>query len=228
MDWVVGFRPRELARLRAARGLTLDAVARAVGVSDRSRVAQWESGAENPQPSALVALAAVLEVHPLELLEGGRAVPTLATLRSAAGLTRGQAATRVGMSRSAYRRLDAGQGRRDITPSLAAALAGAFGVDERTVLSAHQRSRAAGEDASENTDQPMTLAQLRRPHTAATVATALGITERSWYRLEAGGGRPELPAAWVDTLAALFDAPAEQVRQAHHTSRRGSVPGGRR
>lgn len=227
MDGVVGFRHHELARLRAARGITLDAVARAVGVADRSRVSHWESGAESPRPAALVALAVALVVDPLELLDGGRATPKLATLRSAAGLTRGQAAARVGMSRPAYLRLDAGRGRRDLPASLTAALASAYGVDERTVLNAHARSRGAGDladhahhaDHADHVDDRQTLRELRSPHTATDVAAALGITERTWYRLEAGRGRRELPATWTDTLGQLFGTTPDQVRAAYLRAR---------
>lgn len=224
MDGVVGFRHHELARLRAGRGITLDAVARAVGVADRSRVSHWESGAESPRPAALLALATVLAVDPLELLDGGRATPTLATLRSAAGLTRGQAAVRVGMSRPAYLRLDAGRGRRDLPASLTAALALAYGVDERTVRNAHARSRSASDHAdtgpnAAHAHDRQTLRELRSPHTATDVAAALGITERSWYRLEAGRGRRELPASWTDTLAQLFDTTPDQVQAAYLRAR---------
>jgi transcriptional regulator with XRE-family HTH domain len=224
MDGAVGFRANELARLRAARGLSLDALARAVGVSDRSRVAHWEAGSEVPQPKTLVALARVFEVHPLELLEGGRGAPTLATLRSAAGLTRGQAAQRVGMSRPAYLRLDAGQGRRTLPPELTAALAGAFDVDERVILNAHLRSRAGAPAGSPTATRPTAgrngMRDLRRPHTAAAVADALGITERSWYRVEAGAGRTEIPETWVATLTELFEATPDQIRAAHAADRR--------
>jgi transcriptional regulator with XRE-family HTH domain len=225
MDGAVGFRASELARLRAARGLSLDALARAVGVSDRSRVAHWEAGTEVPQPKTLVVLARLFEVHPLELLEGGRGAPTLATLRSAAGLTRGQAAQRVGMSRPAYLRLDAGQGRRTLPPDLTAALAAAFGVEERVILNAHLRSRATPA-AGPPTSGPRPAAggqgmrELRRPHTAAAVADTLGITERSWYRIEAGAGRAEMPEAWVATLASLFQVTPAQIRSAYTADRR--------
>ncbi|PZS27184.1 MAG: hypothetical protein DLM58_19175, partial [Pseudonocardiales bacterium] len=95
---------------------------------------------------------------------------------------------------------------------------------------AHARSRGAGDlvaDTGIRADhahdrQP--LRELRSPHTATDVAAALGITERSWYRLEAGGGRRELPASWTDTLARLFGTTPDRV-QAAYLQARQPAPG---
>jgi transcriptional regulator with XRE-family HTH domain len=55
-----GFDRRALVKLRAARGLLQDDVARALGVS-RQAVSQWERGIASPLADMLPLLAAILD-----------------------------------------------------------------------------------------------------------------------------------------------------------------------
>ncbi|HWI05486.1 MAG TPA: helix-turn-helix transcriptional regulator, partial [Acidimicrobiales bacterium] len=68
-----------MARLRKARGLTLDALGELVGRA-RPNVIKWEAG-EAPSPPKLVALARALEVEPWQLTGTRPQVAELGDLR---------------------------------------------------------------------------------------------------------------------------------------------------
>lgn len=89
-----------LQDVRRARGLSLDALAAAVGGgATRHQLIAYESGACRPDPARLAALAAALEVPPERLAGIAPCWATLADLRHWAGLTAEQAAPAFGFSR---------------------------------------------------------------------------------------------------------------------------------
>jgi transcriptional regulator with XRE-family HTH domain len=99
-EGVRGFDPAAMARLRKARGLTLDALGERVGRA-RPNVIKWEAG-EAPSPPKLVALARALDVDPWQMTLRKPQAAELADLRDWAGLTRRALAARAGIRRSTY------------------------------------------------------------------------------------------------------------------------------
>lgn len=78
---------RRLVALRAARGLTQERAAQAMGVTAR-HLQRLEGGGENPSLETLCRAAEVYGLHPSELLapgEGGEAPPTLRRVREKGG-----------------------------------------------------------------------------------------------------------------------------------------------
>lgn len=72
----VGFR---ITRIRKARGLTQEFLARAVGLT-RSSIANTETGRQRIPLHVLLAIAQALGVDMIDLLDTGRELPSLANL----------------------------------------------------------------------------------------------------------------------------------------------------
>jgi len=125
-----------MARLRKARGLTLDALGELVGRA-RPNVIKWEAG-EAPSPPKLVALARALEVEPWQLTGTRPQVAELGDLRDWAGLTRRELAARAGIRRSTYADIERGEA--PLTPATAEAVARSLGCDLSRVERAYRRA----------------------------------------------------------------------------------------
>jgi transcriptional regulator with XRE-family HTH domain len=89
------------------------------------QVSCYESGRTRPRGKAIRALAAVLDVDVLDLLTEGSPL-TLATLRARLGLTQGDVADQLGMSRTFYAAVE--QGRRAASDSEITAVAAVLQV----------------------------------------------------------------------------------------------------
>jgi Predicted transcriptional regulators len=132
------FRGDVLRKLRLAAGLTQAALgARADAGISWQRISAWERGIEQPGPVYIPLLAAALGVDPFELLVGGRAQPTLQTLRLAAGLSLTALAEASGVSYSRCQRFE--QGTAPMPSDAAARLAGVLGVPIKKVETAAVR-----------------------------------------------------------------------------------------
>lgn len=130
-----------MAELRRAAGLRQSDLAAQLGTLDR-RVGEWERGEQQPRPHYLVALAAALDVDPLELLDVDLAAPPLLALRLAAGMTLRELAEASGIPFSSYRRFERGVGRAAPGGDVVAALASALGVTPQQVQRAAACSRS--------------------------------------------------------------------------------------
>ena len=143
-EGVRGFDPTAMARLRKARGLSLDALGERVGRA-RPNVIKWEAG-EAPSPPKLAILARALEVEPWQLTVVKPQVAELADLRAWAGLTRRELAARAGIRRSTYSDIE--RGSVPLGAEAAAAVARVLDCDVSRVERAHRRgarrSAAAG------------------------------------------------------------------------------------
>ena len=124
-----------MARLRKARGLTLDALGERVGRA-RPNVIKWEAG-EAPSPPKLVALAQALEIAPWQLTVVKPQAAELADLRAWAGLTRRELAARAGIRRSTYSDIE--NGAAPLGPEAAAAVARVLECDVSRVERAYRR-----------------------------------------------------------------------------------------
>lgn len=143
-EGVRGFDPVAMARLRKARGLTLDALGERVGRA-RPNVIKWEAG-EAPSPPKLVALARALDVDPWQLTVRKPPGAELADLRDWAGLTRRELAARAGIRRSTYAEIE--RGAAPLSPEAAAAVARALDCDVSRVERAYKRARRAAAGSS--------------------------------------------------------------------------------
>lgn len=130
-----------LAELRLAAGLRQSDLAEQLGTLDR-RVGEWERGEQQPRPRYLQAIAAALNVDPLELLDVDPRDPPLLALRLAAGLTLRELAAASGIPYSSYQRLELGISRSEPSAATATALASALGVPAHRLQRAIARSRA--------------------------------------------------------------------------------------
>ena len=136
-------------RLRAARvaaNLSRDDIARALGLSSSARVRLWESGMETPRPRLMPAIANLLKVHPLHLLDVDPNDPPLAALRIAAGRTTTEM-TAPGISVMTYVRLEDGRSSLEPGAEVVAILSALLEVDEPLVCAAIHRSRRDSEAA---------------------------------------------------------------------------------
>lgn len=134
-------RGARLAALRRAAGLVQSDLAVHLGTVDR-RVGEWERGEQQPRPHYLVAIAAALDVDPLELLDVDPQDPPLLALRLAAGMTLRELAEASGIPFSSYRRFERGVGRAAPGGDVVDALASALGVTPQQVQRAAACSRA--------------------------------------------------------------------------------------
>lgn len=140
------------------RGLGVDELARAVGVTDRA-VQHWEAGTHVPAGRAFGKLLRALDCDAQDLCAGVRGRETLEELRRDAGLSATEACRAIarqrggaafGPERRKLRELERGQTVRNRmwgTPEgagrLVCLLAGAYGVPERVVMDAWRRTRPA-------------------------------------------------------------------------------------
>lgn len=132
-----------LARAREAAGLSQAALAQIIGASSKQRIWQWERGAEQPRPKYIPALAKVLNVAPLELLDADPGQPTISALRIAAGLTRDEVWQHAAIAKMTYNRIDRGVGRRAPDPSIVHSLAEVLDASDDAILAAIERARQA-------------------------------------------------------------------------------------
>ena len=129
-----------VAELRKAAGLLQTDLAAELGTRDR-RVGEWERGEQQPQPRSVPALAAALQVDPLELLDVDPDDPPLLALRLAAGLTLTEVVDASAVPYSTYRRLEGGLVRGEPVAAVVKALAPVLQVTVAKLLRALQRSR---------------------------------------------------------------------------------------
>jgi transcriptional regulator with XRE-family HTH domain len=138
--WIDAFDGSRLAACRRARGLSQVELAERlqqaradteVSVAEAARqirtlvvqVSCYEAGRTRPRARAVQALAGVLDVDVLALLAADTPI-TLSTLRARHGLTQGDVAAQLGMSRSLYAAVE--QGKRAIGEPELARLAAAL------------------------------------------------------------------------------------------------------
>ena len=146
MHWVDTFDGQRLARLRRDRGLSQQQLAEAVYRVENGdaqpppttaetvrrvltvslAISAYESGSRRPRGAALHHLAAALDVDVLDLLADG-VQPSLPLLRARLGLSQGDVAAALGVSRPAYAHVE--QGRRSLSDDEVGRLAGALQVD---------------------------------------------------------------------------------------------------
>lgn len=132
-----------LAEARRQSGLSQSQLAEAIGTAGRERISQWERGLEQPQPKLLRAVADVLGVDPLVLMDVDTDARTLRDLRLAAGLSLRDARTAAGLPYTTYYRLENGVGTAPPSRALLSQVARALGVTVKVVGPAIERSRAA-------------------------------------------------------------------------------------
>jgi transcriptional regulator with XRE-family HTH domain len=116
-------------------------LADAIGVSSGLRISMWERGAEQPRPRFVPALAAALELVPLELLDVDPADPPLSALRLAAGLSLPDIQAVAAVPVMTYQRLERGIGSAEPREDIVRAVATALGVTPDRVRAAIDRAR---------------------------------------------------------------------------------------
>lgn len=137
------FRGDRLAEARRQSGLSQSQLAEAIGTAGRERISQWERGVEQPQPKLLRAVADVLGVDPLDLMDVGTDARTLRDLRLAAGLSLRDARVAAGLPYTTYYRLETGVGVAPPSRKVLSQVARALGVPVVVVESAIERTRRA-------------------------------------------------------------------------------------
>lgn len=138
---VSGVSPAALRAARERAGLTQHQLARRVGVAGGERVSRWELGTSGPQPELLARVAKVLKMPAIALLDVDEERPDLHALRYAAGLSVGELAMLVPVSKTTYRRWETGRWERQPGERHIAALATALRVSAKTVLAAFEQTR---------------------------------------------------------------------------------------
>ncbi|MHA4819997.1 helix-turn-helix transcriptional regulator [Streptomyces aculeolatus] len=152
------FSPQALAYWRSMRGLRVDELAQAVGVTERA-VQHWEAGTHVPAGRAFGKLLRALGCDAQDLFAGERGRETLGDLRRDAGLSAAEACRAIARKdggaafrpeRRKLRELERGQAVRNRmwgTPEgagqLVRLLAQVYGVPERVVMDAWRRTRPA-------------------------------------------------------------------------------------
>ncbi|MGH3501397.1 MAG: helix-turn-helix domain-containing protein [Nocardioidaceae bacterium] len=134
---VRGWSPTALRQARRAAGLTQEDLAAEAGCAP-SAIGIWESGRYGPQPRHAVALAAALELSIHDLLDIDPADATVRDLRAWVGLT--QTDVREALSLRDIGAIE--RGTRPIPPDVLPRLAELYGVDEATLRTAAERTRA--------------------------------------------------------------------------------------
>jgi len=117
----------------------------------RTNLIGYEKGRQRPGIEVLGDLARALGVDPLSLTTVTPATATLADLRARAGLSKSALADRVGLGRYMWDQVE--RGKRTLQPEIAAKVATALGVSERTMRTALQRGIRAANAAS-NPERP--------------------------------------------------------------------------
>ncbi|MFF2657319.1 helix-turn-helix domain-containing protein [Kitasatospora sp. NPDC058032] len=127
-----------LRTARRALDLSQEALGRSEGIDvDQSAVAGWESGGF-PQPERLPAIARALR-QPLDTLFPRDGLPDLADLRADAGYTQRSTGALIG-TKSSIPVSNAERGVRRLAEAYAQRLAEAYGVTEKQLLAAQDRS----------------------------------------------------------------------------------------
>lgn len=145
-----GFSPARLADARHAAGLRQEDLAVSIGAR-RLYVTNLERGAIAPSPPRLKALADVLNVHPLWLLDA-ESEPTLVQLRFAAGLYQREAATALNISDAYLARLE--MGLRDYPEKLVCHTPPVYLCTQATVQSAISNTKKFSSKTTGPSDQP--------------------------------------------------------------------------
>jgi transcriptional regulator with XRE-family HTH domain len=141
-------------RVRAARrgkDISQKQLGAGVGVSGPA-VARWENGEDFPPGEKLPALAAALG-EPIDFLFPRDGLPDLADLRCDAGYSQTQAAEIIGTSRVPLS--NAERGRRKLNDAYVEPLANAYGVAERELLAAQDRSFGIPTSAVQEDEQAL-------------------------------------------------------------------------
>lgn len=134
------FRAQCLRDARLAAGLTQVQLAAALGTT-RHEVGRWERGEFVPRPQMIPAVAAVVGLDPLELLEVDPAAPRLEDLRMAAGLSLDAMSAKIPMVLTTYRDLELGTVQRDPPPATVKRIAAILAVPTVTVRQAIEEAR---------------------------------------------------------------------------------------
>jgi transcriptional regulator with XRE-family HTH domain len=197
----------ELRRLRRAAGLSADQVAAVIGTT-RSAVRFWETGRGSPDPRYRETLARLFGVETLPL--PGRVAAraegaSLSAVRERAGLSKMEAARRLGVSIDSVRAWECGIWRpsRDrIT-----ALARLYGVDAATI------EAGLGQPPDRLVFAPQRLREARRARgwSQQALAERAGVSANSIARWEAMGREPKRET-WrrvADALGARVEDLAE-------------------
>ena len=142
-DWAVDDRRMfdgDLVRARrVAAGLTQRGLAQQLNVN-RQTVTTWERGIFQPRPRVMVALAAALDLDPLELLGVDPVRPRLAELRRAAGMSLKDLSAAVPMPLPSYWLLEVGTQPR-VLPWVVARLAVILSVPDVMIRQAIEQAR---------------------------------------------------------------------------------------
>lgn len=213
-----------LQRARRARGLSLDALAAAVGAgATRQQLIAYETGACRPDPARLAALAAALAVPPERLAGIAPCWATLADLRHWAGLTAEQAAPAFGFSRWSLLRCER-TGRLPLLYSreaFLAAAADAYGRPYGIVLGALRRTEYRAVLINLMLLAPPPYFALPPAPEVLNHCRTLAVHHTLAARCPAGvGGRPRL-APSADSASLDLAAAAAFVR--HGTAAAGAV-----
>jgi transcriptional regulator with XRE-family HTH domain len=133
---VVKFDPGALRTIRGTRELTLDALAARVGAA-RSTLIGYEKGRLVPGIDSLAALAAALDVDPLDLTSATLETATVADLRVRRGLSKAALAAELGVSPASWDAIE--RGRRPLRDDLATRAARLLRVDLAELAAAQRR-----------------------------------------------------------------------------------------
>ena len=128
------------AQRRVELGLSQAELALRLGTY-RPRISLWERGVEQPHVRYLPAIAAVLHMKALSLLDVDEQDPPLSALRMAAGLTVPEVVEESGIPYTTYYRVESGNVRGEPPTRLAMAIARALRVPPARLELAVARSR---------------------------------------------------------------------------------------
>lgn len=137
---VRGFSPSALDAALLRKRVASEDLADSVGVS-RQSVSAWRTGRTIPTPVLLAKVARWLDIPISDLVPIAEDRLRMADLRVRAGLSQRDAAALLGLATSTLTTIE--KGRRSVSPDVAAAMVGVYGLDEATVLDAWERTNAA-------------------------------------------------------------------------------------
>ncbi|MFF8932856.1 helix-turn-helix transcriptional regulator [Streptomyces longwoodensis] len=135
---------RDARRSESAAPLSAQELARSVGAT-KAQILAYENGLRVPEPPRIRALAHALNVHPMRLMSpSDYGTWDIAGLRRACGLTQRDAAERLDISESTYRRFEvqAKLSKSTARPTFLDEVAAAFDVPLENVVAAVRRRRA--------------------------------------------------------------------------------------
>lgn len=140
MDDEPGVDPAALRAARLRAGLTQHQLARLIGVAGGERVSRWELGTSVPRPETLRRIAVTLQVGLADLLHATSQASNLHALRVRAGLSLGELAERVHVSKATLSRWESGHVTRTPGRAVVVLLAESLGVSVDEVEGAFARS----------------------------------------------------------------------------------------